>query len=528
MASRGSLVLQAGGDIILGGSPIDQVKDELLLVQLELIRTQRNEAQFRELSGYLVIALARSQGVHHRLMGERDKLRARAEASGAVDRDAYPSNDQVARVRRQLDQARARTLQAEELVKDLRTRYAELSARWAELEATSAIPVPPSSASPIPSETGALPGGGSLADDDVVLDLVDDLLAEGGQDLARTRDWLTHDDQPVDPDFESSGDPEVVLPESAADDPHTWPAGASSPASDTRGVGVLVSGYDASTGTESVNPAAWLPLSKPGPPQDVESEPGDLQPPARLSDPEPLYDDVYYTRSTVGSETMMEKAGTIALTFLFMLIVHLSIFGVGFTVLHHDAGEWVAYGAIGAVLFSAISVILAWVATGRLLFWRLVLILLFAAGSVISAVRIPNAPLTYVSGNVPTFGPCTTRCQAEEDPPFLEWSDPGESMEISTVFVVHGGFYDSVKGYVTFSGSPAPECIMSGTWQIVADGVVRRSHTGQSHTGYEDFELDLRTVHRLEVKAHVTRIVGQCPVAIYWRGLSSVRAVPDL
>ncbi|MFI9008812.1 AAA family ATPase [Actinosynnema sp. NPDC053489] len=174
---------------------IDRLKDELIEVGRDLIQTKESRNRFSSLSAFLFEALIRLQSTHQQLIKERDDLLAKlhdAESVARAVQDAQIAGEQLARAEHQLDQARRRAREVEELNQQLQARYRMLAARLAEME--SPVEVHPTAAALASTTTTDLPEADSLAENQAVLDRVDDMLHEDDEYLARTRQRLAHDD----------------------------------------------------------------------------------------------------------------------------------------------------------------------------------------------------------------------------------------------------------------------------------------------------------------------------------------------
>lgn len=215
---------------------VAHLKDQLLRVQEDLIRTQKNEVRFRDLSSFMLITLTRLHSNHQKLVKERDELLARAEAAEAIAaavNDAETAYEQLARAQRQLEQVRAKAGEAEQLVRQLQDRHVVLVTRL--LEVDDAVDVAP----PVPGvsriESEGLPAERSLAQHEAVLDRVDDMLTEGDHELVETRHRL-EDDTLAAVDLGDAVEGEVVLPRTTPDNPATSQNGFASPDNGSDGV----------------------------------------------------------------------------------------------------------------------------------------------------------------------------------------------------------------------------------------------------------------------------------------------------
>ncbi|HYQ68084.1 NACHT domain-containing protein [Actinophytocola sp.] len=166
---------------------IIQLKDELVLVQRELIEATRSESHFRTLAVVLGTALLQLKLQYERLTLERDDVLARAEAAEAAltGSKAQAANDQLARAQRQLADTEDKLQQANTLVQQLQERQAQLLTELDKRGTTHATAV-----SEATSDAPAVIGGWtseSLHEHERILDRIDQEIQEGTQRLEQTR-----------------------------------------------------------------------------------------------------------------------------------------------------------------------------------------------------------------------------------------------------------------------------------------------------------------------------------------------------
>jgi hypothetical protein len=175
---------------------VGRLKDKLIEVQGDLLRTREDKAQLEKLTMVLVLAVHRLHIQHEQLRDERNALAAAAARQESDARSAAivaarteRVGDQLVRAEHQLDRTRQEITQLAVLAEDLKRLLLELTARLDTVSAALPVVAP----GPVVTEdvdAGDPVGEQLVADTDVALDRVEDMLQTTSEHRAQSRRHL--------------------------------------------------------------------------------------------------------------------------------------------------------------------------------------------------------------------------------------------------------------------------------------------------------------------------------------------------